>query len=276
MYDFEGPPNVAVTIPNEAQPLPAMPEAEARAESAQDVNVRIHNKYGGFRFLFFAILIVAALTSGFCFFRALHVAQFRRGICNLPLDLRFYDENTIISGQFGIGSNRPIQGPQGSNPRALPESLVTAVKETINENLVEQPDGKLDLEYEIDIETETFEMTQMPKLSRGKYLHDFRVNKTLIIDPDNDRCFIMALNRSEIEPPRSFIDLINRLSNGRYQLDLAEIRHETRVVFPPLEFIDPMIYGDHIALRCQGKTSFLLEDIEKILTKRSAELEPEK
>ena len=55
------------------------------------------------------------------------------------------------------------------------ESLVTEVKERVNEKLVEEDNGQLGLEYEIDVETETFELTQMPQLSRGKYLHDFKV-----------------------------------------------------------------------------------------------------
>ena len=55
-------------------------------------------------------------------------------------------------------------------------SLITEVKETINEKIKEEADGKIGLEYEIDVETETFEMFQMPSLSRGKYLHDFKVH----------------------------------------------------------------------------------------------------
>jgi hypothetical protein len=45
----------------------------------------------------------------------------------------------------------------------------------VTEELVENQDGGIGLEYELDLEMETFEMTQMPELSRGKYLHDFKV-----------------------------------------------------------------------------------------------------
>ena len=69
------------------------------------------------------------------------------------------------------------------------------------------------------------------------------MNKTLIIDTDNNRCFIMALNRNEIAPPRDFMEFINRLNNGVYQLDLDEVRHETRVVTPPLDHVDSRVFG---------------------------------
>jgi len=255
LNEFEGPLNVAVSVPQDAP----TPVDEADASNA---SVRIHHKMGGFRFCFVVILVVTALTSGFCFFRAVNVAHYRRGLCTLPFDLRFFDDTTLISGKF---SNYK----QKSTSLEMPESHITEVKETLNEKLVEAPDGRIGLEYEIDLEMETFEMTQMPQLSRGKYLHDFKMNKTLIIDTDNDRCFIMALNREEVKPPKDFMDFITRLNNGVYQLDLDEVRHDTRVVTPALERVDWREYGVHIANNCRGRTSYLLEEVEKLLVKRS-------
>ena len=69
------------------------------------------------------------------------------------------------------------------------------------------------------------------------------MNKTLIIDTDNNRCFIMTLNRDEVKPPKDFMDFITRLNNGVYQLDLDEVRHDTRVVTPELERVDWREYG---------------------------------
>merc|ERR1712018_551478 len=255
LNDFEGPLNVAVSVPPDAP----NPVDEADASTA---SVRIHDKMGGFRFCFVVILVVTALTSGFCFFRAVNVAHYRRGLCTLPFDLRFFDDTTLISGKF---SNYK----QKSTSLEMPESHITEVKETLNEKLVEAPDGRIGLEYEIDLEMETFEMTQMPQLSRGKYLHDFKMNKTLIIDTDNNRCFIMTLNRDEVKPPKDFMDFITRLNNGVYQLDLDEVRHDTRVVTPALERVDWREYGVHIANNCRGRTSYLLEEVEKLLVKRS-------
>ena len=105
----------------------------------------------------------------------LHVAHYRRGICRLPFDLRFFDDTTLISGSFSNTDSLE------RNPKELGGSLITEVKETINEKIKEEADGKIGLEYEIDVETETFEMFQMPSLSRGKYLHDFKVHIILHI-----------------------------------------------------------------------------------------------
>lgn len=273
LNEFEGPPNVAVTVPSDAVQVPISNNAGGDEDSSQDETdtlnaVRIHNRVGGFKFIFLIILVVTALTSGFCFFRALHVAHYRRGICRLPFDLRFFDDTTLISGSFSNNENGLER-----TPKELGGSLITEVKETINEKVEEEADGKIGLEYEIDVETETFEMFQMPQLSRGKYLHDFKMNKTLIIDTDNNHCFIMPLDRKEIEPPRDFMEFINRLNNGIYQLDLDEVRHDTRVVLPPLARLDIREYGFHIASQCRRRTSYLLEEVEKVLVKRSAPTE---
>ena len=69
------------------------------------------------------------------------------------------------------------------------------------------------------------------------------MNKTLILDNENERCFIMDLDRNEIEPPKTFMEVINKLRNGAYNLDFDEIRHDTRVVLPPLESVEFSDYG---------------------------------
>jgi len=43
------------------------------------------------------------------------------------------------------------------------------VETKINKN------GALELDYELDVEMEEFEMLQLPEISHGKYLHDFKV-----------------------------------------------------------------------------------------------------
>ena len=53
----------------------------------------------------------------------------------------------------------------------------------------------------------------------------------------------MTLNRDEVKPPKDFMDFITRLNNGVYQLDLDEVRHDTRVVTPELERVDWREYG---------------------------------
>lgn len=131
--------------------------------------------------------------------------------------------------------------------------------------------GGLELDYELDLDLEEFESLQLPEISHGRYLHDFKVNKTAIIDPDGKRCFVMPLNRDEISPPRNLMEIISKLKNGAFELDLDEIRHDTRVVLPPLASLDG--YGFFIERSCFSYKTYLLEEetSTKIIVKRSAD-----
>ena len=41
------------------------------------------------------------------------------------------------------------------------------------------PDGKFELDFDIDVDLEREEL-QMPELSQGKYLHDFKVRRGVL------------------------------------------------------------------------------------------------
>jgi len=268
LNDFEGPPNVAVTMPADLEAN----GGQNREDDTDSVSVRTQHRMGGFKFFFVVVLVITALTSALCFFKAMHVVRYKRGFCSLPFNLRYFDDTTLISGRFS--DNGRIEVARHRQHQALqPDSMVTKVKETINEEVEESANGGLILKWEMDEEVDTYELTELPQLSRGKYIHDFKMNKTLIVDDENDRCFIMELNRNEIKPPRDFMEFISRLENGIYQLNLNEVRHDTRVVFPPLDNVSWTKYGVPIANNCQKRTSYLLEEVEKILEKRSAEVQ---
>lgn len=265
LADFEGPPNVAVTMPIDA------PAAQNRDDSddTDSVHIRTQNRMGGFKFFFIVVIVVTALTSALCFFKAMHVVHYKRGLCSLPFDLRYFDDTTLISGRFSDHGRIEVSRRR-HNAALQPDSIVTEVKETINEEVESIKDGGLILKWEVDEEVDTYELTELPQLSRGKYIHDFKMNKTLILDEENDRCFIMELNRNEIRPPRDFMEFISRLENGIYQLNLNEVRHDTRVVLPALESVPWTKYGVPIANNCQRRTSYILEEVDRILAKREA------
>ena len=71
----------------------------------------------------------------------------------------------------------------------------------------------------------------------------FQVNKTMILDTDKNRCFIMDLDRTEIEPPRTLMEVIEQMNNGAYNLNMDEIRKEMRVVKPALGHLSIKEYG---------------------------------
>ena len=67
MNDFEGPPNVAVTMPADA---PGAARASDDSDDTDSVNIRVHNRLGGFKFFFIVVIVITALTSALCFFKA--------------------------------------------------------------------------------------------------------------------------------------------------------------------------------------------------------------
>ena len=65
----------------------------------------------------------------------------------------------------------------------------------------------------------------------------------MILDTDKNRCFIMDLDRTEIEPPRTLMEVIEQMNNGAYNLNMDEIRKEMRVVKPALGQLSIKDYG---------------------------------
>jgi hypothetical protein len=64
--DFEGPANIAVTIPHEASPIDTT-EVDGQDDSMSMRSPRI--KTGKFKFLVLILIGIVGITSGFCFFQ---------------------------------------------------------------------------------------------------------------------------------------------------------------------------------------------------------------
>lgn len=255
-------------------PLDQTNKTSRESSTSTVILVAEHPRKRIVRCLGLLLMAIGLLGCGTILFRDMHAyrGRLRRGFCRLPIDSKVLTDGTLISGSF-IDPNVPRENQ--NNPENMEETLVSAMKETISTKELVDENGGIEMEYEIDVETEQFEMTQMPKLSHGIYLHDFRVNKTMIMDTDNSRCFIMDLDRTEIEPPKTLLEVIEQMNNGAYNLNLNEIRREMRVVKPALENITKEKYGA-IAPYCEGKMSYKLMDLEKfmetkILNKRSTD-----
>ena len=115
----------------------------------------------------------------------------------------------------------------------------------------------------------------MPEVSSGIYLHDFSFNRTAIIE--QSRCFVMAMDRNEIAPPRTFFDILKNMGQDGYELNLNEIQHDMRIVLPELNsdevFKD---YGRFVGSYCNGKTVYKLEQVpEEIALAQNQEKEME-
>lgn len=116
--------------------------------------------------------------------------------------------------------------------------------------------------FEFDLENEQYEKIDVPDFRRGRrgrFVHDFRVNKTGIIDIDGQCCFVMPLNRRTILPPRNMYDLLQKMQDRYYEVETEVVRETMKVVTPPLT--DLSVVGTYIARECQDLPTYLLTKI---------------
>jgi len=111
------------------------------------------------------------------------------------------------------------------------------------------------------VKTNIFHLQQMPEISSGVYIHDFTVNRTAIIE--ENRCFVMVMDRNEIAPPRSFYDMIKNIKEDGYALNLDEVQHDMMIVLPELNE-DQVFkeYGLFVGRLCKGKKVYKLTPVQ--------------
>lgn len=125
--------------------------------------------------------------------------------------------------------------------------------------------------FEIDLENEHYEKIDVPDFRggrQGRFIHDFNINKTGIIDIDGQCCFVMPLNRQRVLPPRNMYDLLRKMYNGYYEVDTAIVRETMKVVTPPIT--DLSVVGTYIARECQDLPTYMLKKVDSSVVKRSA------
>ncbi|XP_058803397.1 integral membrane protein 2B [Phymastichus coffea] len=124
--------------------------------------------------------------------------------------------------------------------------------------------------FEIDLENEYYEKIDVPDFRggrQGRFIHDFNINKTGIVDIDGKCCFVMPLNRQRVLPPRNMYDLLKKMYNGYYEVDTEIVRETMKVVVPPIT--DLSTVGTYIARECQNMSTYLLQPVNGIIYKRS-------
>ncbi|CAG0891575.1 unnamed protein product [Cyprideis torosa] len=118
--------------------------------------------------------------------------------------------------------------------------------------------------FEIDLETnpdlEDIEVPDFGGSREGRFLHDFRLNLTGIVDYSGERCFVMPLDREVVAPPQSLFDMIQRIQHGQYQVNTRRIRQTMRVIQTPLDRTK-MDLGQYIPLACKGRPIYGLAKI---------------
>lgn len=91
----------------------------------------------------------------------------------------------------------------------------------------------------------------------GRFYHDFKFNQSAIVDVEAGRCFVMPLDRSTVELPRNFFDLIMKMRKGEYNIDTTVVKKNMRVVLPAVSDMSTIAPG--IADECEGKRTYMLE-----------------
>lgn len=110
----------------------------------------------------------------------------------------------------------------------------------------------------------------------GRFLHDFSYNQSAIVDKSTSRCFIMPLDRETVVPPTSFIDMMRKMLKGEFNLDMAVIQKNMRVVVPALKDQDLEEVSPNIRTECgRPMRIYKLEKFVHGVFKRSAELASE-
>jgi len=203
----------------------------------------------------------------------------KRGTCRLPCHMRRQHQQLqlcpkrgnylsqqskeVLIGQPPKDGAALVYGDLGyrQGPTEEEDLIRTDLElDHIEEDVEYFPDGKFEFKYEMDLEQETFELIQMPDISSGQYVHDFTVNRTAIVE--ENRCFVMVMDRSEIAPPRNLFDLLSKTTNDGYEMDLDEIQHEMMITLPTLTSEDVFKkYGWFIGRACQGRIVYRLEPV---------------
>lgn len=94
----------------------------------------------------------------------------------------------------------------------------------------------------------------------ARFIHDFSVNITGIVDVDKQRCFVMPLVRNSLSPPISLYDLLFKMSSGYYSTDLKKFMGNMRVIEPAVT--DLSAYGLYISKDCADYSTYKLENVE--------------
>ncbi|OWA51901.1 hypothetical protein BV898_16362 [Hypsibius exemplaris] len=117
-------------------------------------------------------------------------------------------------------------------------------------------------QFELDIKKQLFEILQVPKvpllgLGRpARFIHDFSLNLTAILDMQSQDCYVMPLNRSIIKPPQDLLEFFRGLEDGTYTVDGDAVRQTYYA--DPLPVQDLSALGPFISRECRRSPTYML------------------
>lgn len=211
------------------------------------------------------------------------------GLCRIPYDTDLMDSDSMISANREFLDNSDdeswmrIVQPLFREFTQLRDDIFDEGNELMKEfdgdssgeslNKTETDLEKyMKEEVELDItDDESYSKIQVPQLTTGRgatFLHDFKAEQTGIIDKSAKRCYIFALDREAVMPPKSLQDLIQKMYSGYYNVDTKVLRKNMRVKVP--ELTDFTMVSPRIANECRDMKIYELEKLQTGVFKRSA------
>lgn len=207
-------------------------------------------------FLFFSALAVMSMgtLTGVTIYRLYgptQNARHFRGMCEIP-----YDSQSLI--------HRPGDMSSDEFRNLFPQ---------IDMNYTSPDSNFFREDFELDLtDEESYASISIPDFRdgrRGRFMHDFKENQSVIIDDNAFRCFIMPLDRENVLPPKSFYDLIQKIKNGYYDIDTERVRQKWRVITPAIK--DLTSISQKIGNECIGMKVYMLEKYVNSVFKRSTD-----
>ncbi|KAL7742429.1 hypothetical protein ACLKA6_019060 [Drosophila palustris] len=223
-------------------------------------------------FLIAVIVMLMGVLGGWTLYRFYapnHANMRYHALCDIPyaedtVELpRFYPRN---DDAFAMNwrSLLPLSGSRSTGSDGQFDDLV-------NENFFRE-----EIELDSSDDDDGYAKIDVPDFKdgrRGRFMHDFKENQSAIIDTTTNRCFIMPLDRDTTLPPSSFVDLMQKMGSGYYNIDTERVRRNLRVITPRIT--DLSTISERIANECYDMKIYMMEKFVSGVSKRSADPLPE-
>jgi len=201
-------------------------------------------------------LLLLGIGAGIHSYRVFVIKNSWAGRCSVPLR-EFFSENTIIGASI---KRREQNNEAYKNLMSMDKSVLPIIPDFQN---------SFEFDYDVDVEEQNYEVVELPEIFFGRYMHDFKANLTVIIDSMRERCYIFNLDRTVIPAPRSLFDIILKMKQGVYDVNIQEIRKNYRIVGDELESLEGL--GFLVPRSCSNKRTFRLEEmVGDVIEKREA------
>uniref|UniRef100_A0A0P4WFS7 Integral membrane protein 2 n=1 Tax=Scylla olivacea TaxID=85551 RepID=A0A0P4WFS7_SCYOL len=174
-----------------------------------------------------------------------------RGWCGIP-----YDREELLHPKLPLGGSPAMFGGRIN----IFKDSTSQEQEKVDDNVEWFSKRMFKEEFELDLEGNDHEEIHVPDFGlrrHSRFIHDFKVNKTGIIDFTSRRCYVMPLDRSHVLPPRSVRDLIDKMWMGYYTVDTQVVRETMHVVGPRVKDYQPL--GVYITKSCASYPTYNLE-----------------